>query len=80
MLDQRRVVQAITKDSELITIPQAIWWSVWLESNDGIFEGHRRNLHSLKQRCMLLLAFWCNLVIVQDVDAILDIIGDFHNL
>lgn len=36
-----------------------------------IFEGHRRNLQSLKQGCPILLAFWCNLVIIQDVDAIL---------
>ncbi|CAN4097460.1 unnamed protein product [Withania somnifera] len=50
------------------TIPQAIWWTFW------------RNLNSLKQRCLILLAFWCNLVIVQEVDANLYTIGDLHNL
>lgn len=33
-----------------------------LERNDRNFEGHRRNLHSLKQRFLILLAFLSNLV------------------
>lgn len=35
------------------------------------FKGNRRNIHSLKQGCIVLLAFWCSLVIVHDADAIL---------
>lgn len=62
------------------TIPQAMWWTIWLERNNRIFEGTSSNIHILKQRCIFLLAFWCNLVIEHEVDGMLDTIEGLPNL
>lgn len=44
------------------TIPQVIWWSVWLEGNTKIIQGHRKKTYrALELRCLLLISFWCKL-------------------
>lgn len=51
----------------------------WKETLE-FFEGKHRNIHSLKQNCISLLVFWCNMAIVNDVDSMLDMIGALHTL
>lgn len=41
------------------TVPACIWWNIWKERNDRIFEGRSSSIQKIKCNCIPSLCFWC---------------------
>ncbi|WMV54378.1 hypothetical protein MTR67_047763 [Solanum verrucosum] len=41
------------------TVPACIWWTIWKERNQRIFEGRESSILKIKWKVITSLGFWC---------------------
>ncbi|KAG5617977.1 hypothetical protein H5410_017801, partial [Solanum commersonii] len=49
---------------------------VWKERNGRCFEDRSNSIHKVKWNCIVSLLFWCKQLCIDDIDQIIDLIGN----
>lgn len=62
------------------TVPACIWWTIWKERNQRIFEGKESSILKIKWKVITLLGFWCKEQSIEEEIQLVDFIGFFVSI
>ncbi|WMV36518.1 hypothetical protein MTR67_036414 [Solanum verrucosum] len=57
------------------TVPACIWWIIWKERNQRIFEGKECTIQKIKWKVITTLGFWCKEQDIEEEIQLVDFIG-----
>jgi len=56
-------------------VPACIWWTIWKERNQRIFEGKESFILKIKWKVITSLGFWCKEQSIEEEIQLVDFIG-----
>jgi len=57
------------------TVPACIWWNIWKERNQRIFEGKECSIQKIKWKVITSLGFWCKEQNIEEEIQLVDFVG-----
>ncbi|KAG5601659.1 hypothetical protein H5410_033029 [Solanum commersonii] len=61
------------------TVPTCIWWIIWKERNQRIFQGKECSVQNIKWKVITTLGFWCEEQNIEEEIQLVDFIGSSTN-